>query len=158
MAKMVAWVEEHARAPPQRQIIDGFMMGTFWDSCCRGVHKQLFQSALSSSAAIQAAFDQRFTAVVGSSPGAPIASPWRFTTSNFYGESPRTGHVVGPGTKQWWINATLQFDQHPENSPADGHMVAALIAPRACAIATGHVDDASTRGHVVALTCRRVDG
>ena len=92
---------------------------------------------------LAAAFDERFTAVVGSSPGAPIASPWRFTSSNFYGESPRTGHVVGPSTKQWWINATLQYDQHPENSPADGHMVAALIAPRACAIATGMVDDAS---------------
>ena len=92
---------------------------------------------------IAAAFDERFTAVVGSSPGAPIASPWRFTTSNFYGESPGTGRVVGPGTPQWWINRTLDFDQHPENSPADGHMVVALIAPRACAIATGHADDAS---------------
>ena len=35
-----------------------------------------------------AAFDDRVTAVVGSSPGAPIASPFRFTTSNFYGEGP----------------------------------------------------------------------
>ena len=35
-----------------------------------------------------AAFDARVAAVVGSSPGAPIAAPYRFTTSNFYGEGP----------------------------------------------------------------------
>ena len=35
---------------------------------------------------IFAAMDERVTAVVGSSPGAPIAAPYRFTTSNFYGE------------------------------------------------------------------------
>jgi len=33
-----------------------------------------------------AAMDERVTAVVGSSPGAPIAAPYRFTSSNFYGE------------------------------------------------------------------------
>ena len=35
---------------------------------------------------IFAAIDERVTAVVGSSPGAPIAAPYAFTTSNYYGE------------------------------------------------------------------------
>lgn len=43
---------------------------------------------------IFAAFDERVSSVVGSSPGAPIASPYRFTSSNFYGEGPRTGGVT----------------------------------------------------------------
>ena len=45
-----------------------------------------------------AAFDDRVTAVVGSSPGAPIASPFRFTTSNFYGEGP----LVSPQVLLHW--------------------------------------------------------
>ena len=39
---------------------------------------------------IAAAFDSRITAVVGSSPGAPISSPYRFSSQNFYGEGPVT--------------------------------------------------------------------
>jgi hypothetical protein len=92
---------------------------------------------------IFAAYDTRITAVVGSSPGAPIASPFHFTSSNFMGEGPRTGGVVGPGTSGWWIPSVLQYDGHPERMPMDGHGVVGLIAPRACAIATGHQDPAS---------------
>jgi hypothetical protein len=40
---------------------------------------------------IAAAFDERITAVVGSSPGAPISSPYRFGSANFYGEGPVSG-------------------------------------------------------------------
>jgi hypothetical protein len=57
---------------------------------------------------IFAAYDTRVSAVVGSSPGAPIASPYRFTSSNFMGEGPRTGGVVGPGTAGWWVDGALQ--------------------------------------------------
>ena len=58
---------------------------------------------------IFAAFDDRVTAAVGSSPGAPIASPYRFTSSNFYGEGPKTGGVTGEGTVGWWIPSALQY-------------------------------------------------
>ena len=86
---------------------------------------------------IAAAFDQRFTAVVGSSPGAPIASPYRFTTSNFYGEGPRTGR---PTSADWWLQSTLQYDGRPELMPVDGHAILGLIAPRRVLIATGRHD------------------
>ena len=88
---------------------------------------------------IFAAMDVRVTATVGSSPGVPIASPYRFSSENFYGESPRTGRVTCRGPK-WWLCTSLQYDGHPENMPMDGHGVLGLCAPRACAIATAHAD------------------
>lgn len=89
-----------------------------------------------------AAFDTRVTAVVGSSPGAPIAAPYHFTSSNFYGEGPRTGGVTCVGAK-WWLCSSLQYAGHPELMPMDGHGIVGMIAPRACAIATGRQDQAS---------------
>ena len=91
---------------------------------------------------IFAAFDERVSAAVGSSPGAPVASPYRFTSSNFYGEGPRTGGVTCKGSK-WWLCSSLEFDGHPERMPIDGHAIVGLCAPRHCAIATGHQDFAS---------------
>lgn len=87
-----------------------------------------------------AAMDERVTATVGSSPGVPIASPYHFSSENYYGESPRTGHVTCKGPK-WWLCSSLQYDGHPENMPMDGHGVLGLCAPRACAIATAHADN-----------------
>ena len=49
-----------------------------------------------------AAVDERVTATVGSSPGVPIASPYHFSSENYYGESPRTGGVTCRGPK-WWL-------------------------------------------------------
>eukprot|EP00037_Helgoeca_nana_P029676 m.357851 g.357851 ORF g.357851 m.357851 type:complete len:314 (+) comp28027_c0_seq13:203-1144(+) len=89
-----------------------------------------------------AALDTRVTAVVGSSPGSPIAAPYHFTSSNFYGEGPRTGGVTCSGSK-WWLCSSLQYAGHPETMPMDGHGVVGMIAPRACAIATGRQDQAS---------------
>eukprot|EP00040_Diaphanoeca_grandis_P027832 m.159300 g.159300 ORF g.159300 m.159300 type:complete len:763 (+) comp31130_c0_seq2:1-2289(+) len=89
-----------------------------------------------------AAIDERIGAVVGSSPGAPIAAPYRFTSSNYYGEGPRTGGVTCSGNK-WWLCSSLKYDGHPETMAMDGHGVLAAIAPRAAAIATGHQDEAS---------------
>lgn len=86
-----------------------------------------------------AALDERVTATVGSSPGVPIASPYHFSSENYYGESPRTGGVTCKGAK-WWLCSSLQYDGHPENMPMDGHGVLGLCAPRACAIATAHAD------------------
>ena len=91
---------------------------------------------------IFAAFDERVTAVVGSSPGAPIAAPYHFTSSNFYGEGPRTGGATCGGPR-WWLCSSMQYAGHPERMPIDGHGVVAMIAPRACVIATAHQDQAS---------------
>lgn len=88
---------------------------------------------------LAAAFDTRFAAVVGSGPGAPIASPYRFTSSNFYGEGPLTGGVAG----NWWPRSILNYTGHPENLPMDGHGVLALIAPRPVVLADGHNDFSS---------------
>ena len=87
-----------------------------------------------------AAIDERVTATVGSSPGVPIASPYHFSSENYYGESPRTGGVTCKGPK-WWLCSSLQYDGHPERMPMDGHGVLGLCAPRACAIATAHADN-----------------
>jgi hypothetical protein len=86
---------------------------------------------------IAAAYDTRFSAVVGSSPGAPIASPYRFTTSNFYGEGPRTGLPTSDG---WWLPTVMRYDGRPERMPIDGHAVLGLIAPRRVMLATGRHD------------------
>jgi len=85
---------------------------------------------------IAAAYDSRFAAVVGSSPGAPISTPYRFSSSNFYGEGPRTGGVAG----KWWLHSTLQYDGRPELMPIDGHAILGLIAPRRVMVATGRQD------------------
>ena len=82
-----------------------------------------------------AALDERVTATVGSSPGVPIASPYHFSSENYYGESPRTGGVTCKGPK-WWLCSSLEYDGHPERMPMDGHGILGLCAPRACAIAT----------------------
>ena len=85
---------------------------------------------------VAAAFDTRITAVVGSSPGAPISSPYRFGSANFYGEGPVSGHVEG----NWWLASIKQYAGHEERLPIDGHGVLAMIAPRAAAIGDGWQD------------------
>ena len=103
---------------------------------------------------IAAAFDTRIGAVVGSSPGAPIASPFHFTSSNFYGEGPRTGGVAG----SWWLESILQYDEHPENLPVDGHAVLALIAPRFVVVATARTDFASDMTFAGEMCLRAASG
>ena len=82
-----------------------------------------------------AAFDQRFGAVVGSSPGAPIASPYHMSSHNFYGEGVDAGQAG-----HWWLKSILQYAAHPEQLPIDGHGVLALIAPRSALICSGGND------------------
>lgn len=100
---------------------------------------------------VAAAFDSRITAVVGSSPGAPIAAPYYFSSHNYDGEGP---YARTAGT--WWLNSTLQYIAHPEKLPMDGHGVLGMIAPRACAVAnawtdaTGEVSFADEMGMVEA--------
>jgi hypothetical protein len=53
---------------------------------------------------LAAAFDERITAVVGSSPGAPIASPWRFSSREFMGEGPEFVSDAGAAhPRGWWL-------------------------------------------------------
>ena len=86
-------------------------------------------------AVIAAAFDERFTAVVGSSPGAPVSTPWQFSSHNFYGEVPSASLAAG-----WWLPSTQRYDAHPEELPMDGHGLLALVAPRPLAISTAWTD------------------
>jgi hypothetical protein len=47
MGKMTAWFDANPGKTPQRKIIDGFFMGTFWVSCSSGgKNKALFDEAL----------------------------------------------------------------------------------------------------------------
>ena len=84
---------------------------------------------------IAAAFDQRVTAVVGSSPGAPVASPYTFSSHNFYGEGPDAG-VAG----KWWLKSVENYATHPETIPMDGHGILAMIAPRHVMISNAYTD------------------
>lgn len=61
---------------------------------------------------LAAAFDGRITAVVGSSPGAPIASPYHLSSHNFYGEGPDAG-VAG----NWWLESITQYTERPYDLP-----------------------------------------
>ena len=85
---------------------------------------------------IAAAFDERITAVVGSSPGSPIAAPVRFSSAEYDGEGVE---FVQP-TRDWWLPSLATYKGRENTLPADGHMVVALIAPRHALIATGMSD------------------
>lgn len=88
---------------------------------------------------IAAAIDERIGSVVGSSPGAPIASPFRFTSAHFAGE---TVEAVHP-SRGWWLNSTKAYFGREDHLPADGNFVTALVAPRHLLLATAHNDHES---------------
>ena len=54
---------------------------------------------------IAAAFDERFTAVVGSSPGTPVSAPVRFSSPDFNGE---TTTYVRP-SRDWWLPSLKSY-------------------------------------------------
>ena len=85
---------------------------------------------------IAAAFDERFKAVVGSSPGAPIASPALFSSAQYYGE---TVKYVKAG-RGWWVPSLADYYGREDELPIDGHAVTALVAPRALCVYSGHND------------------
>ena len=75
---------------------------------------------------VAAAFDTRITSVVGSSPGAPISSPYRFGSANFYGEGPVTGHDHGHAKpSNWWL---LPQSAETVRSTADHYLQASLVS------------------------------
>ena len=88
---------------------------------------------------VTAAFDQRITAVLGSSPGAPIATPFRFSSAYFFGQDA----VTSPPPSvwfSWWSPTSREFIGRENEMPIDGHGVVGMIAPRAAAIATAWQD------------------
>ena len=88
---------------------------------------------------VTAAFDERITAVVGSSPGAPIATPFRFSSAYYYGQDA----VTSPPPSvwfSWWCPKNREFIGRENEMPIDGHGVVGMIAPRAAAIATAWQD------------------
>ena len=85
---------------------------------------------------VAAAFDERITAVVGSSPGTPIAAPVRFSSPDFNGE---TTTFVTPH-RDWWLPSLHGYFGKEHTLPADGHMIVALVAPRHLMLATARSD------------------
>jgi pimeloyl-ACP methyl ester carboxylesterase len=85
---------------------------------------------------IAAAFDERISAVVGSSPGAPVSAPVRFSSPDFNGET--TKYVSD--NRDWWLPSLHSYLGREHELPADGHMILALIAPRYVMLATARSD------------------
>lgn len=85
---------------------------------------------------VAAAFDDRIAAVVGSSPGTPVAAPVRFSSPDFNGE---TVEFVRP-SRDWWLPSMASYYGREDELPADGHMIMALIAPRHALLATARSD------------------
>ena len=100
---------------------------------------------------IAAAFDERFTGVIGSSPGAPITSPYQLSSHDYYGEGPDAQ------TPNWWLDRIKDFSADPTKLGIDGHAVLALVAPRALQIAhatTDHEGDLIFSDEYAALAAR----
>ena len=91
---------------------------------------------------VAAAFDERIGAVLGSSPGSPVATPFRFASNEYYGQD-----AVTSGAKaqwfSWWAPRCRSFVGREGDMPTDGHAILAMVAPRAAAIATGWQDSES---------------
>jgi hypothetical protein len=85
---------------------------------------------------IAAAFDERITAVVGSSPGTPVSAPVRFSSPDFNGET--TKYVTD--ARDWWLPSLHSYLGREHELPADGHMILALVAPRHAMLATARSD------------------
>ena len=96
---------------------------------------------------IAAAFDDRFIAIISSSSGVPAMSPYRFTSSFTFSESPSSGWPNAPGNLNcsctrspdhrpaipeccWWLPSVASFEGHENEIPIDSHGLLGLIAPR----------------------------
>ncbi len=82
-------------------------------------------------ALIEAAFDERITAVIPSSSGAGGASPYRLAGERNMAEGIEAITRVFPT----WFHPRLRFFAGREDRlPVDGNLLVALVAPRACLI------------------------
>jgi hypothetical protein len=108
---------------------------------------------------ILAAWDERITAVISSSSGAPAMSPYRFTSSDTFSESPYGPWPNAPSMLNcsctrnaaddarppdprccWWLPSVADWDGRENEVPVDSHGLLALIAPRAVASQCAHND------------------
>ena len=83
------------------------------------------------------AFDERFGAIVGSSPSTPTQISWRFASAWTFGPAP--GH--DPST--WYTGDGVHgmcYEGYEDRNPIDAHGVLALIAPRALLMAGAMLD------------------
>ena len=107
---------------------------------------------------IAAAFDERITAVVGSSPGAPIAAPVRFSTPAYSGETV----AFVQAKRDWWLPSLASYYGREQELPTDGHAILALVAPRHALLYTGWTDHegditfASEQGYTAARQVYRL--
>ena len=90
-------------------------------------------------ALIAAAFDERISVVVGSSPGMPV-TPVRFSSPDYNGGF--TAFAAWP-RRDWWLPSLHSYLGREHELPADGHMILALIAPRYALLATARSDGES---------------
>jgi hypothetical protein len=88
---------------------------------------------------IAAAFDERISAIVGSSPGVPV-TPVRFSTPDFNGGFTS---FAAWRHRDWWLPSLQDYLGREHELPADGHMILALIAPRHALLATARSDGES---------------
>ena len=96
---------------------------------------------------IAAAFDERFTAVISSSSGAPAMSPYRFTSAFTFSEDPYGPWPNAPPglncscTRNtdsrphvaqccWWLPSLVNYSGFENAIPIDSHALLGLIAPR----------------------------
>ena len=86
---------------------------------------------------VAAAFDERIASVVGSSPGTPVSAPIRFSSPDFNGEPT----LYDTPTRDWFLESLFAYYGREHEVPADGHMILAMIAPRAALIATADSDE-----------------
>jgi cephalosporin-C deacetylase-like acetyl esterase len=106
---------------------------------------------------VAAAFDERITAVVGSSPGVGGTNPFRFASEPAFAES------VEFMTRQFpeWFHPRLRFFTGREDKlPIDIHGLLGLIAPRHCLISTAYNDScentfAAERNHLAGMEVYR---
>jgi dienelactone hydrolase len=88
-------------------------------------------------AIIEAAFDERITAVIPSSPGDGGTVPFRLYSEKYAGESVEWLTRVFPT----WFNPKLRFFVGREQSlPVDANLLVALVAPRSCLLSAGLPD------------------
>lgn len=81
-------------------------------------------------ALLAAAFDERISAVVGSSGTTGECLPWRYTSEIFWGTGSIESITGGPHNTHWFHPRLRFFSGREQKLPVDQNMLMALVAPR----------------------------
>ncbi len=84
-----------------------------------------------------AAFDARIAVVISSSSGAGGCNPTRLFTEHHFGEG---AELITRNFPDWFHPRWRFFTGREDKLPIDWHQLVALVAPRACLIATAYND------------------